>query len=176
VVIILFKFVILTNLSKDRTASAPGPKYYQDLKTQCNLQPGNLKNCCLSSAETMEIVGGVLFPQENTDGCRDNYERMTLRCPGSLTWCQTDPNNGIDNTAMPPVPQGIPQIVPADHPMTICTEEAKLCPDGSSVGRTVPECKFTACPEESLTPDFISTENIPIKLPDNVISKKDCTT
>ena len=28
-----------------------------------------------------------------------------------------------------------------------CTMEAKLCPDGSSVGRSGPNCEFTACPE-----------------------------
>lgn len=28
-----------------------------------------------------------------------------------------------------------------------CTMEAKLCPDGSSVGRTGPKCEFSACPE-----------------------------
>lgn len=28
-----------------------------------------------------------------------------------------------------------------------CTQEAKLCPDGSSVGRTGPQCEFAACPE-----------------------------
>ncbi len=27
-----------------------------------------------------------------------------------------------------------------------CTEEAKLCPDGSGVGRTGPNCEFAACP------------------------------
>jgi hypothetical protein len=31
-----------------------------------------------------------------------------------------------------------------------CTMEAKLCPDGSSVGRTGPNCEFAACPSESL--------------------------
>lgn len=33
--------------------------------------------------------------------------------------------------------------------MTACTEEAKVCPDGSSVGRTGPHCEFAACPGES---------------------------
>ena len=28
-----------------------------------------------------------------------------------------------------------------------CTEEAKICPDGSAVGRTGPNCEFAACPE-----------------------------
>jgi hypothetical protein len=27
-----------------------------------------------------------------------------------------------------------------------CTMEAKLCPDGSSVGRSGPDCAFAACP------------------------------
>jgi len=29
-----------------------------------------------------------------------------------------------------------------------CTMEAKLCPDGSSVGRTGPNCEFAECPED----------------------------
>ena len=29
---------------------------------------------------------------------------------------------------------------------TACTEEAKLCPDGSYVGRTGPQCQFSECP------------------------------
>lgn len=27
-----------------------------------------------------------------------------------------------------------------------CTMEAKICPDGSAVGRTGPKCEFAACP------------------------------
>jgi PBP1b-binding outer membrane lipoprotein LpoB len=30
------------------------------------------------------------------------------------------------------------------HPKA-CTEEAKICPDGSAVGRTGPNCEFTPC-------------------------------
>ncbi len=29
----------------------------------------------------------------------------------------------------------------------VCTLEAKICPDGSAVGRTGPNCEFAACPE-----------------------------
>jgi len=29
----------------------------------------------------------------------------------------------------------------------VCTQEAKLCPDGSYVGRTGPKCEFAVCPE-----------------------------
>lgn len=33
-----------------------------------------------------------------------------------------------------------------------CTMEAKLCPDGSAVGRTAPNCEFAACPGEAPIP------------------------
>ncbi len=29
-----------------------------------------------------------------------------------------------------------------------CTQEAKLCPDGSYVGRQPPSCEFASCPGE----------------------------
>ncbi|MEK7203532.1 MAG: hypothetical protein AAB627_00435 [Patescibacteria group bacterium] len=35
----------------------------------------------------------------------------------------------------------------------VCTREVKLCPDGSTVGRTGPNCEFAPCP----TPTSIST-------------------
>ena len=34
-----------------------------------------------------------------------------------------------------------------------CTMEAKLCPDGSSVGRTGPKCEFSKCPIATPTPN-----------------------
>jgi hypothetical protein len=34
-----------------------------------------------------------------------------------------------------------------------CTEEAKLCPDGTTVvGRVPPDCKFAPCPGEEKVP------------------------
>jgi hypothetical protein len=43
--------------------------------------------------------------------------------------------SGISCTTIAPCP-----------PPTACTEEAKQCPDGSSVGRTGPNCEFAPCP------------------------------
>ena len=34
----------------------------------------------------------------------------------------------------------------ANNAAVACTEEAKICPDGSAVGRHGPKCEFTACP------------------------------
>lgn len=36
---------------------------------------------------------------------------------------------------------------PTEDNQVVCTMEAKLCPDGSSVGRSGPKCEFTSCPE-----------------------------
>lgn len=36
-------------------------------------------------------------------------------------------------------------LTPNSDPVA-CTQEAKLCPDGSYVGRTGPSCEFTLCP------------------------------
>jgi len=35
-----------------------------------------------------------------------------------------------------------------------CTQEAKLCPDGSYVGRTGPNCEFTECPDNEALSNF----------------------
>ncbi len=38
-----------------------------------------------------------------------------------------------------------------------CTMEAKLCPDGTAVGRTGPNCEFAACPEVVSAPAPVAT-------------------
>jgi hypothetical protein len=40
-----------------------------------------------------------------------------------------------------------------------CTEEAKVCPDGSAVGRTQPNCEFAPCPTTGIiTPQVCDAE------------------
>jgi hypothetical protein len=41
---------------------------------------------------------------------------------------------------------------------TACTLEAKLCPDGSYVGRTGPNCEFAQCPDSTSTPRQVTLE------------------
>lgn len=36
--------------------------------------------------------------------------------------------------------------IPEDDSGVMCTAEAKLCPDGSYVGRVGPSCEFAECP------------------------------
>lgn len=37
-------------------------------------------------------------------------------------------------------------IPPSNDAGTVCTKDAKMCSDGSSVGRVAPNCEFAACP------------------------------
>lgn len=58
--------------------------------------------------------------------------------PGGRSFVQQ-----IDNGTLPMTTPGI------DNEEGIaCTLDAKICPDGSAVGRTPPNCEFAACPGE----------------------------
>ncbi len=46
---------------------------------------------------------------------------------------------------------GAPTPTPTPTPVA-CTKEAKICPDGSAVGRTGPNCEFAPCPSPTSTP------------------------
>ena len=50
------------------------------------------------------------------------------------------------NTSSSPIV--IPTPAPEDKGVA-CTMDAKLCPDGSSVGRIPPNCEFAPCPASS---------------------------
>src|SRR6185437_3005515 len=39
-----------------------------------------------------------------------------------------------------------------------CTMEAKVCPDGSTVGRTGPNCEFAACPIAGATSTAVTLQ------------------
>ncbi len=44
---------------------------------------------------------------------------------------------------------GQTEIIKPGTKQKACTEEAKICPDGSAVGRTGPNCEFALCPSEA---------------------------
>jgi hypothetical protein len=64
-----------------------------------------------------------------------------------------------------------------------CTTEAKICPDGSSVGRTGPKCEFSACPKAPTpTPDptanwklFTAQSGVSFKYPSDWTPKEKIT-
>lgn len=44
---------------------------------------------------------------------------------------------------------GTPSSPSTNPPVYACTMDARICPDGSAVGRSGPKCEFTACPGET---------------------------
>ncbi len=68
----------------------------------------------------------------------------------------------VDSTTTPSVPSSTPSPTPNPKPTpapmpskpkplpVACTMEARICPDGSAVGRTGPNCEFSLCPGENL--------------------------
>lgn len=65
-----------------------------------------------------------------------------------------------------------PSQLPVDNQSVACTEEAKLCPDGSYVGRTGSNCEFTVCP--AVPEDIIKSADFapPVSLALERITKK----
>ena len=57
-----------------------------------------------------------------------------------------DKRFSYENIAIPKI-----KVTPAPPPNSngvACTQEALMCPDGSFVGRTGPNCEFSPCPGE----------------------------
>ncbi len=58
-------------------------------------------------------------------------------------------------------------IINPQQKKVACTEEAKICPDGSSVGRVGPKCEFDECPKVATQTNVIgtTTQNTNIVIP-----------
>jgi hypothetical protein len=52
----------------------------------------------------------------------------------------------------PSAPPTVIVVTPTSTEPVACTMDARMCPDGSYVGRSGPACKFAACPGEGTTP------------------------
>jgi len=58
------------------------------------------------------------------------------------------PQNNTQNNEVPADSEPITNNGSGNRQNIGCTQEAKICPDGSAVGRTGPNCEFAACPGE----------------------------
>lgn len=59
------------------------------------------------------------------------------------------PSSISENISEPYLPPNIETDTPTEGNIeSVCTMDAKVCPDGSSVGRQGPNCEFAACPGE----------------------------
>lgn len=89
-------------------------------------------------------------PLHESEG--DDAKSEPIGCPtfpGAPDKCGDDVlQQGRPVVPIAPVTKTEPKpIAPKPGTSVACSMEAKLCPDGSGVGRTGPACEFAACPE-----------------------------
>ena len=65
-----------------------------------------------------------------------------------LAWSFIPPTTTEAPSPILPTPS--PSPLPSPVFPKACTQEAKLCPDGSAVGRTGPNCEFAQCPSNPI--------------------------
>lgn len=76
---------------------------------------------------------------------------LGMNRPAQLRPLQPSPQASAAPTFMPatPSPEATPIVSPDPNEGVMCTLDAKLCPDGSAVGRGGPNCEFDPCPGEA---------------------------
>jgi hypothetical protein len=92
---------------------------------------------CICTQEAAPVCG--------TDN-RSYSNRCYAACAGVEVAYVGACGNAVRPAEEPPVPP--PSLGNGTQPVG-CTSEAKVCPDGSAVGRTGPNCEFAACPNET---------------------------
>lgn len=118
-----------------------------------------------SDSATIEISFSVsnTEPDSTVSITPDGTTTIT---PGVVGGSEPGYSGGSDGSG----DSGVP-VDPISPPGSIfCTQEAKICPDGSYVSRTGPNCEFAACPGGSVLPpstfslpdgqEIVSTERI----------------
>jgi len=99
---------------------------------------------------------GTIFPSSKKVDCTSGAQI----CPDGTSVSRTAPlcefasceGHLIPNRpGITEEPLEVPKEIPIEKTNKVpkevmCTEEAKICPDGSFVGRTGPKCEFASCP------------------------------
>jgi hypothetical protein len=81
-------------------------------------------------------------------------------CPIGTYTCDDGTELDRDSTLGCEFPK-CPESIPLQDSLVSCTEEAKICPDGTSVGRTGPKCEFEPCPVEALVACTLELKTCP---------------
>ncbi len=104
-----------------------------------------LKNPSFCNVDADCTCGGI---DTNTDDCfvgnklySSKYVDLSRDCPDFCTGIAAH----LETRCMENVCQNVPRE--GWNQPVACTEEAKLCPDGTAVGRVGPDCEFAPCPE-----------------------------
>lgn len=107
------------------------------------------------------VLGVGVFIGLQFAGALPGGEATTQIDPPSLE-LETGPEDvDTEDTEGPDTPVVVtPAPAPSPEPdMVACTMDAKMCPDGSFVGRVGPDCEFAACPSEGATSQSVVCTN-----------------
>lgn len=129
---------------------------YFDGCNNCSVKDGKPDACTLMYCETPAepkcneygtgtTDGGVGMANPASVNCENKWwtlEIVTADDGGQIGMCHLPDGNTCEERAY------MRDECPATTPGKACTEEAKICPDGSAVGRTWPNCEFAPCPGE----------------------------
>lgn len=77
---------------------------------------------------------------------RERQGEPAPQLPSPTYGTYADPWSVTPALAPPPKPPSTVSPVTTPPSQVVCTQEAMVCPDGSSVGRTGPNCEFAPCP------------------------------
>jgi hypothetical protein len=88
------------------------------------------------------IENHILNPVVNVNKLLVLVSLITVFLLGATEGYWLGKNSNIDFTTVTPSTSNIRQKA--------CTQEAIICPDGTSVGRTGPNCEFAPCPNTNV--------------------------
>ena len=101
------------------------------VKTKDGSNTGNGKTCSWDDAISYDAATGKETVHSSGDG--EYAVGDSFPAPDGCNTCQCTPE-GIACTLMYCAPRA-------------CQDDAKVCPDGTTLSRTGPNCEFPACPE-----------------------------
>jgi hypothetical protein len=112
---------------------------------------------CTAQGGTLEMIegeGGTAGVCVLADGTRcDEWQFYRGQCPKKCGECPLLSPPGPGFCPDGKIVQGDKDECGCQGPpkceQVACTAEAKLCPDGSAVGRVAPDCEFAPCPASS---------------------------
>lgn len=93
--------------------------------------------------------GILIFQKDNPSGLSEHDD--SLRIPIRFSPSPTTIPNGEDFSGLNPSEPDKNRDEDLGNGGIACTEDAKVCPDGSYVGRTGPKCEFAPCPSNGQT-------------------------
>lgn len=96
---------------------------------------------------SLAVVGFLYYQNQQLKEIIANYPTPTASIfPSNIPSPTTEATSSASPKSSPKIsPKPVLTVKPSSIPKA-CTMEAKICPDGSAVGRSGPTCEFAPCP------------------------------